>query len=373
MVRLLYTLPDELRNKSIYIWNIDKDSITEFTKLAVRQINIKGFVEQESLYIGKLYMNRPVVGIETVIQDEEAIVILSGKCDRSRIPVEIDQKAFLLSDLLHIDDRLKEKRVFIYGAGIGGKKIYAELKNSHIEPEGFCVTCKKENRLEDKEIWQIDEIEQGEDKAFIISALHDNTKQQIIDILDEFGADIYIRDFFDDYTIFVTSLFQSVHKAWQEKKKVYIYTRTFGGYLKLIKATLELYGIQISGYVCKGALEESGIRDVYELAYEEIEDIYVLVNDLDMIERKEQLEAYDILESIGFSLEEFNYAGFHQTTSNDWHAKIQMVPDPLVGWSMIYGKDNLPGINVIGNENENDIRIVVLGGFYFYRRYFEAS
>lgn len=363
MVRLLYTLSNRMRNKSIYIWNIDKDSITEFTKLALRQINVKGFVTQESVYIGEMYMNRPVVGVETVLRDEEAIVILSGKCDRSKIPVEIDQKAFIISELLQIDERLKEKRVYIYGAGVGGKRIYAELKESDIDIEGFCVTCKEnEKKIEDKDIYQIDEIAQGDDKVFIISVLHENIKQQMIDVLDDLGVDIYIRDFLNDYTIFVTSLFQSIHKAWRKKKRLYIYTRTLGGYLKLIERTLEVYGIEISGYVYKEASDKLGIRDVYELAYEEIRDIYVLVNDLDIMERKEQIEVYDLLEDIGFSLGEFNYAGFHQTTTTDWRTHIQMTPDPLVGWSLLYGREDLPGIHVLGNEKEENSRIVVLGG-----------
>lgn len=63
MVHLLYTLPDEIKQKNIYIWNVDKDSITEFTKLALRQIDIKGFITQEKAYIGEFYMNRPVMKI----------------------------------------------------------------------------------------------------------------------------------------------------------------------------------------------------------------------------------------------------------------------------------------------------------------------
>ena len=113
MVRLLYTLPSEIKNKPIYIWNIDKDSITEFTKLAIRQIDIKGFVTKEEVHIGEYYMNRPVVGIETVLKEEDSVIILSEKCDRSKIPERIDQKAYYISELLQIDEELKKKKVYI--------------------------------------------------------------------------------------------------------------------------------------------------------------------------------------------------------------------------------------------------------------------
>lgn len=364
MVRLLYTLADSIKSKSIYIWNIDKDSITEFTKLALRQIDIKGFVTQEKAYIGERYMNRPVVSVEEALREENILIIISEKCDRNQIPEMVNQKSFLFSELLQIDEGLREKEVYIYGAGVGGKEIYHELKKNNIETEAFCVTHKdNENAMvEDKKVYQIDEIDQKDNTAFVISALHEKFKQEMVDVLDVYGADMYIRDFLNDDIIQVISLFQSVHKAWYERKKIYIYTKTRGGYCKLIEETLGLYGIGIDGYVCQEPVEEFGIQDVYELSYENIEDIYVLINDLDIVERKHQIEVYKMLEGIGFSISAFNYAGFHPITTNDWNGHDQNTPDPLLGWSMVYDDKNLPGVRVIGSMGKDDIRIVVLGG-----------
>lgn len=364
MVRLLYTLPNALKNKSIYIWNIDKDSITEFTKLALRQIDIKGFVTQEKAYIGERYMNRPVVSVEEAMQEENILIIVSERCNRNKIPETVNQKAFEFSELLQIDETLREKKVYIYGAGTGGKEIYHELRKNNIDIESFCVTNRNNEKemIEDKKICQIDEIDQKDNNAFVISVLRDKVKQEIVDVLDARGEDMYVRDFLNDDIILVISLFQSVHKAWDEKRKIYIYTKTRGGYCELIEKTLELYGIGIAGYVCLEPTEDSEIRDVYELAYENIDDIYVLINDLDIMERKDQIEVYKILESIGFSISAFNYAGFHPITTNDWNGRDQNTPDLLLGWSMVYDDKNLPGVRVIGSMGKEDIRIVVLGG-----------
>lgn len=363
MVRLLYTLAKAMKQKSIYVWNVDKDSITEFTKLALRQIDVKGFVTQEQLYIGKQYMNRPIISVEEVLQEENVSVIISHNCDRNRIPKEIDQIAFFFSELLMIDEELKRKKVYIYGAGVGGKQIYSELQDRDIEVEGFCVTHKNDtSNVEGKKVCRIEEVIQEDDSVFVVSALREKIKQEMVDVLDAYKADMYIRDFLNDDIILVISLFQSIHKAWYEKKKIYIYTKTRGGYCELIEKTLELYGIEIAGYVCQEASEELGIKDIYDLAYESIENIYVLVNDLDIIERKDQISVYNILEDIGFSISAFNYAGFHPITTTDWNGRNQNTPDPLLGWSMVYDDKNLPGVRVIGNMGKDDIKIVVLGG-----------
>lgn len=363
MIQLLYTLSEAMKRKSIYIWDVSKDSITEFTKLALRLIDITGFVTQEKAYIGEWYLNRPVVGVETVLSEEDAVIILSEKCNRNKIPDEVKQKSFIISQMLQINGDLKDKKVYIYGAGDGGRAVYRELKTCGISVEAFCITNKADaNVIEDKKIYSIGEIEQSTDAAFIISVLNENIKQEIVEVLDSYDANMYIRDFLNDYTIFVTALFQSVHKAWKEKKKIYIYTRNMGGYYQLIKEILDLYGIEISGCVYKEEIPEFGIRDVYELVYEEIQSIYVLVNDLELTKRKDQIAVYDMLEQIGLSMGLFDYAGFRPVTTTDWNTGTPMIADPLVGWSVIYEKRNLPGIHVIGNMGQEDLRIVVLGG-----------
>ena len=118
-----------------------------------------------------------------------------------------------------MDEKLKEKRVYIYGAGVGGKSICAELENAGINVKAFCTTMKdNENVIQNKRIYQIDELEHSDNDAFIISVYNEDVKQEIIDVLDARNADMYIRDFLSDEAIFRMALFQSVHKAWYEKK-----------------------------------------------------------------------------------------------------------------------------------------------------------
>jgi len=361
MIRLLYTLSEEMKRKHIYIWDVSKDSITEFTKLAMRLIDVAGFVTQEEAYIGEWYMNRPIVGIETILNDKDSIVFLSSKCNRSKLPDKVNQKSFLLSEVLQPDEELRNKRVYIYGAGDGGKSVYREFVKNGIEAEAFCVTEKGEqSTVEDKTVYQINEIERKE-AFFVISVWHEETKQEIVNTLDAYNANIYIRDSLTDDDIFAISLFQSLHEAWRKNKKIFIYTETLGGYARFIKNILELYGLEICGYVCKEAVENANIRSVYELAYENIDNIYVMVNDLDILERKKQVEIYDLLEDIGFALQDFNYAGFHSVTTIDWRNCYKIVPDLLLGWSIIYDGEDLPGIHTIGSKDRDSIRILILG------------
>ena len=54
-------------------------------------------------------MNRPIIGVQEILAEDTAIIILSEKCDRRNIPVEIAARAYVLSDLLCVDESLKDK------------------------------------------------------------------------------------------------------------------------------------------------------------------------------------------------------------------------------------------------------------------------
>jgi len=51
MIKMIYTLPDKMRQKKIFVWGINRDSMVVFAFLAFRGFNIAGFLSREMKYV----------------------------------------------------------------------------------------------------------------------------------------------------------------------------------------------------------------------------------------------------------------------------------------------------------------------------------
>lgn len=74
MINALFSLGGKYKDKTIYVWDVNRDSMVVFMWLAFAQIDIKGFVADEE-YAGKVYMNRIVVGIKQICNDETQLFL----------------------------------------------------------------------------------------------------------------------------------------------------------------------------------------------------------------------------------------------------------------------------------------------------------
>lgn len=74
MIYALYTLMKKYRNKKIFIWNVNRDSMGIFLNASFAGIDIQGFVTSESQYAGEIYMNRPIITPEQFKEDKENII-----------------------------------------------------------------------------------------------------------------------------------------------------------------------------------------------------------------------------------------------------------------------------------------------------------
>ena len=123
---------------------------------------------------------------------------------------------------------------------------------------------------------------------------------------------------------------------------------------------MNIYGIEIAGYVGGAEKQAQRIQSIYSLAYDGTEDKLIVISE----EFPEKyVEARENIELAGFSLEQRNYTGFQCHTRSkgmmlsEWH----YYKDPLLGGSIIY-PEGKPGWKLYGKEEDDAIRILVLGG-----------
>jgi len=82
----------------------------------------------------------------------------------------------------------KEKHIWIYGAGIVGKRVYDVMTNNDYIIDGFLVTNKEENPrvLFGREVFQVDEI-RPEENYFAVVAVTGRARSEMQETLKRLG------------------------------------------------------------------------------------------------------------------------------------------------------------------------------------------
>lgn len=360
MVCALYTLMKKFRDKKIYIWDVSRESMGVFIKLAFMKIDVQGFVTVYEEYVGERYMNRPIIAVRQIERDENSIIVASDEVTEKIISMLPEGKIIYLSKALIIDEELRQKRVIVYGTGWGSKKLGKILSNEGIKIEFYCMTKKDYNmqQCNGKDVIEATELNKYEDHAVIISVMVPQYREEIYEIISAFRGQIYIDlDAVIDSTG-QTNLIQSLDLAIKKSWKIYLYSQK-SIITSLTEEVFQIYGITINGYVYDVGDKEKGIKSIYEIAFEGIEEKLIVINE----ECQERLiEIRENVELAGFSLEKGNYTGLQCYTRarEIMLSEYTYCRDPLVGWSGIYPKGK-PGWKIYGKE-EKGIKILVLGG-----------
>ncbi len=358
MIHSLHTLMRKYVDKKIYIWDIERDSICLFMKVAFRGINISGFVTSQEVYVGEMYMNRPVVALKQVKKEKDSIILLHDSVPKKIIKNLPIDKTVYWKNVQEIDEKLRQKKIIIYGVGKKAAQLDEKLAGEGIIAELYCVTKGDPavQKFRGKKVITVDELKEYEEYALLIAT---DVPRYRMEILYDFCGEIYM-----DVEGFVdcddrTNLIQSIDLAIKKFRKIYFYGQK-NKVAELLEKCLNIYGIEIDGYVYEKADEEQRIQNIYELAYEGVRDKLVIITE----EIPEYIvAARENIEFAGFSLGEENYTGvqWHTRAKEMLLSEWQVRSDPLLGWSVYYPQDK-PGWKIYGKEEKDRVRILVLGG-----------
>ena len=360
MLCTLHTLKKIYSDKKVYVWNVNRDSMGLFLKAVLMGIDIQGFVTLEDEYVGEEYMNRPVIPLAQIEQDIECIVLIADTVPKETGSVIVPAQRVFWKDALEVRKEIKDGKIIIYGTGQGCEQLCKILDKEKLEAELYCVTQMNNcMHYRGKKVIESSELEQYQDFVVLVSVLSPWYREEILSELVHFSGQIYIElekimDRPEDLINFV----QNLDFAIREKRKIYLYSKR-NLMSELIEATLRTYGIVFGGYVYDADDEEQGIKNIYELAYEGIEDKLIVINE----EVPARLsEARKHIELAGFSLEKGNYTGLKYYTLAEQYmlSELREYPDPLCGKSMLYSQGE-PGWKLYGNNDEDSIRLLVVG------------
>lgn len=350
MLKTFYLITKEIRRKNIFIYGTNRDSITVFTNLAFWGADVKGFIDdEERRYVGEYFLNRPIISAQQVKDIENIIIVIHNAIEKSVVKKRTDKiDVFYVEEIIALDEGLNKKDVYLYGIGQYGEKIYKQCCESGIKIKAACVTKKGSvgvwNGLP---VYDINEIDKKENCAFIVATLQPTYQKQMLEALTEYEAEKYIYNYMFQHHISEGRFFQIIGKAVNEKKEIWLYERS-GDLCEKIVEIFSRYSINIQGKV----------QDLYDLGYHAIENKVVVIAENDEYEVE---QACNILDSLGFALEHWNYTSLACETVK--HAeKVETSSDLLLRWSNVSNDPNYPGFIVYGDDREENIRIMVTGG-----------
>ncbi len=361
MICALYTVMRKYREKKIYIWDVNRDSMGVFINAAFCRVDIRGFVVPQKEYAGQMYMNRPLVTIEQIACEEDSIILVFDEVPKDKISMLPRERVVYWSEALEFNRELKDKKIVVYGIGYGSNQLCEVLAEEGLQPALYCVTKKADNitQYRGKKVIEVAELKQYEDYAVMISVVKNEYRSEILKTLSYFHNSVYIELEHIIGRLDMLNLVQSIDLAIRKNRKIYLYSQR-NAVAEWLEEALAIYGVKNSGYVYDVGNSEQGIQCIYELALQGVQDKLVIINE-DLPERL--IRARENVELAGFSLEEKTYAGLQWYTNakelmlSEWKSHH----DPLVGHSIIYPQGK-PGWKVYGKEEENRIRILILGG-----------
>lgn len=361
MLNMFYEINSEYRDKNIYIWDVCRNSMSLFTKLAFGSKMVSGFVTDIDKYIGNKFLNLPVIGADDY-PDNGSILVLPDYPDTCRhkvyekvLKMLPNAKIVWHEDLYDVAGCLLHEKVMIYGTGTAAEQILDVCKEKDVLIDGFFNSNAESNEtfkgypvFSSKDLWKFTEY------PIIVAALNIESKEEIINNLSNNNCErIYVNHVIDPGHSFMEAIFTWINKAICDGKKIYIYS-DYNEYLKITQKTFETYGILINGIVYEKSDGNNFIEDVYTLSYMNPNDIFIYINE--RIPGKMQ-QANRILRDLGMDYENFTGAIQSRTNYSEWKTNM----DILLG-SSLRGNTEKKGFYIYGKDKQDDLKIMILGG-----------
>lgn len=341
---------------NIYIYGINKDSIDTMLVLCARGIEIKGFVSNESEYIGQSILNKDIYSLECIFSSNDLCIVPTHE---KRIPLGIQIKCIRYSDIhrkMVLDDL--DNEVSIYGAGASCYKLIDLLSEKKINvSKVYTSTIPEKKYILQKPIivWNNDIIDEN---AIIISVENEKFVEEVLLKLHKCKNDIYIISALEKTIIiqgnnFVLSL---DHAIKENRNIVFVdennfYSRYYENILNINKIKYQKVTpeVLISNNMC---LTKSCI----------------VINIFDASKRCDVIE---FLYQKGMRLEKFDFTSLFYVTGNRVYieGKSYSVPDALTGVCINHLGEDTVGLKILCrtrtclkcNLKVKPLRLLVLG------------
>ncbi len=359
MKKNLYVVSEAYQNKDIYVYGVSRDSVDVFANITLHDGEVAGFVDDSGSVTGDRFMNRHIISEKEFEDTETAILVLPEFVTRDS--VKTCKEKFYWREILEVNPHIGEKNIYVYGLGKVGKEVCRKLDKENTKIKGVCITDRGGyEQWNGRTIVDLEEIEQGEDCAIILATEREDFRRQMLEKVEGYQAELYLPDIISQNYVCNSTFFQCAAKAVRDHKKIYVYGNK-NDWTDLVLTIFGRYDVKVEGVVYKEEDPVSGIKSVYDLIYEKLDDIMVAIAS---DSGDEVSQAGDILESIGFTMGSLSYASIDIPHTSPYvfaYPRSYYEQDCLFS-QCAHHKGKYPGIVVLGDDHADDIKLFVVGG-----------
>lgn len=349
MLKDLYTIKKEYEDYEIYIWNVNIASMVIFGRLAMKGVNVSGFLSDVPSFRGEYIMNRKIIGIDEIAGQGDVLAIVPDQYDIDGLQNRLENKGVIVlsySDCLGIDEGIGNCNVLIYGTGGGSNQVEAALNKTNAYIEGYMLSDVHEKTHKGKKVYSLDEAADKKEHVVIVSTLDRTYTLEILENLRKRGFDnVYTySELVNFWHMRASGTFTLVDYAYKQNKKILIYgSDEWSG--RLMYEILCRYGICSATFVDE--------FELYDIAQDDASGCFIIIPDIDEFKADEKC---NFLEKIGIPLSQYQYTGLALVERRI--EKEKLIPDVLTGYAF---ENEFQGIDIIG-DREAKFRIIVMGG-----------
>lgn len=361
MLNLIFDICEEYKSKEIFIWDVSRNSIMTFNKLAFADIKVSGFVCENEKFIGENIINLPIISLNDLKKYNDFMIVIpdlpldyAEKIENSMIEEGYANHVIKHKNMYDISNKLKRQPIYVYGTGKASEKMVEISNNHNINIKGFIKTSAHEQEnFYGKPVFSIDKIDDIDKIPILVAANNILAKEEILsNLYHKRCKDIFVDQIIDTPSSLMEPSFLRIFNAIKKNKKIFIYSDE-GEYLNTLLSVFRKYNISIEGIVCKENDKLSNSISLYDLLYYNLEEVFIYINERVPLKMQEICK---LINSIGITYK--GYTGAIPSRSN--YADYKIMPDILLGATIL--GNGKKGFYVYGDQKENDKKILILGG-----------
>lgn len=362
-IKSMWKLKEQYHGCRIFVWLENKEGVDVCTRLMFSGIRIEGFCNNQQEVL-ETFLSKPVVKLESIVEDSDVLIIYWNWEKIAKLREKYPEMKALCKpyhDVFELRNRIKEKKnVILYDSEKEAKGVAKLLEKRHVQVWAYCaIQGVGKNALWGENIISIEELLEGTDYYNIVLASATVYYEKSLRVLPNRDLDIFVPGNNIFYTAELYMMLGNIgwylDKAFRENKKMILY----GADSCFTNAWLYFFyhlDRKVEKVLDDSAETKEGIGDIYDLAYEEVTDSFVIIN-----KGIEQfVKACELVEDLGFPAFNDNYAGLYAAS----YRHLEEKKDVTLGHVTATLLENTKylGFSVYGGENQTDFRIVILGG-----------